>query len=125
MTVTLDVVTFNYWDRFISDVFIDGKGGDSSTPFPETGGSTISGVRLRLGPQEVTWTLGGRKGRPRNGEIVTAKNAPQLGPVPPDAVFLGVHIYPDETVELIPSRHYPQPTAKGEAMAAAAAAAGQ
>ena len=50
---------------------------------------------------------------------MTAKNIPVLGPVPRDAVFLGVHIYPDETVELIPTRHYPPATEKGKAMAAA------
>lgn len=27
MTVTLDVVTFNYWNQPIFDVYIDGKGG--------------------------------------------------------------------------------------------------
>lgn len=121
--LTLDVVTFNYLDRFIFDVFIDGKSGDSSTPYPETGGSTISGVKLREGPKQVTWTLGGKRGRPRNGEVVTAKNPLELRNVPKDAVFLAIHIYPDETVELITSRHYPQPTAKGEAMALAAPSA--
>lgn len=119
MTVTLDVVTFNYWNRPILDVFIDGKAGDSSTAYPDTGGKTITGVQLRLGPQQVSWRLDGKKGTPRNGETVVAKNAPELRDVPSDAVFLGVHVYPDESVELIPSRHYPQPTAKGQAMAEA------
>ena len=117
--VTLDVVTFNYLDRFIFDVFVGGESGDSSTPYPETGGSTIMGVRFRLGPQKVTWRLDGPRGTPRNGETVTAKNVPVLGPVPRDAVFLGVHIYPDETVELIPTRHYPRATEKGKAMVTA------
>lgn len=120
MTVTLDVVTFNYLNRPIYDVFIDGKAGDSSTAYPATGGSTITGVRLALGPKVVTWKLDGKRGTPRNGETVSAKNAPQLTEVPGDAVFLAVHIYPDETVELIPSRHYPRKTEKGIAMASAA-----
>ena len=116
-SVTLDVVTFNYWNRPIYDVFIDGKSGDSSTAYPETGGSTITGVKLRTGPKTVTWKLTGKRGTPRNGEMVTARNAPQLVDVPRDAVFLAVHIYPDETVELITSRHYPRKTAKEIAMA--------
>lgn len=120
MTVTLDVVTFNYLNRPIYDVFVDGKGGDSSTAYPATGGSTITGVSLTLGPKVVTWKLDGKRGTPRNGETVTAKNPLQLTNVPKDAVYLAVHIYPDETVELIPSRHYPDATAKGEAMAASA-----
>lgn len=37
-----------------------------------------------------------------------------------DARLLAVHIHPDETVELITPRHYPESTAKGEAIAAAA-----
>lgn len=117
MTVSLDVVTFNYWDRFIYDVFVGGEGGDSSTPYPATGGSTIVGARFKPGPQKVTWKLDGEEGMPRNGEMVTAKNSPVLGPVPSDAVFLAVHVYPDETVELIPTRHYPRATEKGRAMA--------
>lgn len=118
-TVNLDVVTFNYLDRFIFDVFIDGKSGDSSTPYPETGGSTISGVKLTVGPKHLTWTLDGPEGTPRNGETVTAKNTLQLTDVPPDHVFLAIHIYPDQTVELLTSRHYPRATEKGIAMATA------
>lgn len=120
--VTLDVVTFNYLDRPVLDVFIGEQAGDSSMPYPETGGSTIMGVRFRPGPQKVTWRLDGPRGTPRNGETVTAKNVPVLGPVLRDAVFLGVHIYPDETVELIPTRHYPRATEKGKAMVAASGA---
>ncbi|MEW6761875.1 MAG: hypothetical protein AB1437_13725 [Pseudomonadota bacterium] len=117
--VTLDVVTFNYWNRPILDVFIDGRAGDSSTPYPDTGGKTIAGIKLRLGPKRVTWKLDGPRGTPRNGETVAARNLVELRNVPKDAVFLAIHIYPDETVELITSRHYPQPTAKGESMARA------
>jgi hypothetical protein len=121
MTVTLDVVTFNYLSRPIFDVYIGGEVGDSSMPYPETGGGTIVGVQLRLGAQKVSWRLDGKRGTPRNGETVVAKNVPLLQDVPSDAVFLGVHVYPDETVELIPTRHYPQPTARGQAMASAVA----
>lgn len=119
MNVTLDVVTFNYCNRPIYDVFIDGKSGDSSTAYPATGGSTISGVKLALGPKQVTWKLSGKRGMPRNGELVMAKNRLSLINVARDARFLAVHIYPDDTVELITSRHYPEATDKGKAMAAA------
>ena len=116
-SATLDVVTFNYCNRPIYDVFIDRKSGDSSIAYPETGGSTITGVTLTTGPKTVTWTLDGKRGTPRNGETVTAKNALHLADVPRDAVFLAVHIYPDDTAGLITSRHYPRKTAKGIAMA--------
>lgn len=121
MAVTLDVVYFNYYNRPIFDAFIDGKAGDSSTPYPYTGGSTISGVSLTLGPKKVTWRLDGPEGMPRNGETVVAKNRLELVGLPPGAEFLAVHIYPDETVELVASRHYPQKTEKGVAMALAEA----
>ncbi|MEH6434568.1 hypothetical protein V7778_05835 [Massilia sp. DD77] len=119
-TVTLDVVCFNYLERPIFEIFIDNKAGDSSNPYPATGGSTISGVRLALGPKRVTWRLDGPAGSPGNGETVVARNMPVLANVAPDAEFLAIHIYPDETVELIPSRHYPRATEKGRIMASAA-----
>ncbi|OON62810.1 hypothetical protein B0920_05085 [Massilia sp. KIM] len=120
MTVTLDIVFFNYLNRPIFDAFIDGEAGGVSFPYPDTGGSTISGVRLRLGPKIVTWTLDGPKGMPRNGETVVARNKLELLQPPSNTEFLAVHIYPDETVELIPTIHYPRATEKGIAMARAA-----
>ena len=113
MNVTLDIVFFNYLDRPIFDAFVDGKGGDSSYPYPETGGSTITGVTLSTGPKKVTWRLDGPTGAARNGETVTAKNTPVLPDVSGGARYLAVHIYPDETVELVVTRHYPRATEKG------------
>jgi hypothetical protein len=114
MTVTLDLVVFSYLNRPIFDVFISRKGGDSSGVYPETGGSTIAGVQLPLGPQTVTWRLGGPEGMARNGETVTAKNKPELKDVPKSAVFLALHIYPDDTVEITLDQHYPRPSPRGE-----------
>lgn len=121
-TVILDIVTFNYWNRPIFDVFINGIWGGSSTAYPATGGGTIVGISMLLGPQTVTWRLDGKAGTPRNGETVTAKNKPVLADVPRDATCLSVHVYPDETVELIPTVYYPSETEKGKAMALAAGA---
>ncbi|WBS04821.1 hypothetical protein OU994_11350 [Pseudoduganella sp. SL102] len=113
MTVTLDIVYFNYLDRPIYNASIDGKASRSLDPFPETGGSTISGVSLSIGPKVVSWILDGPAGAPRNGEKVSAKNSLHLSDIPDDAQYLSIHIYPDETVELIPSRHYPRATERG------------
>lgn len=121
MRVPTNLVLFNYLDRPIYEVFIDGEAGESSSAYPATGGGTISGVKLKLGPKRVTWRLGGPPGMPRNGQQIEAINEVVLDGVPPDAVYLGVHIYPDYTVELLPSRHYPKRTEKGVAMAATAA----
>ncbi|MEO7577790.1 MAG: hypothetical protein ABIT83_09250 [Massilia sp.] len=114
MTVTLDVVVFSYLDRPIFDVFIDGKVGESSGVYPETGGSTVAGVALDLGPKKVSWRLDGPKGTARNGDTVVAKNALSLAPPPPGSKYLGVHIYPDDTAELVASQFYPQPSKRGE-----------
>lgn len=114
-TVVLDMVLFSYLDRPIFDAFLNGKGGDSTFGDPEAaGGSTITGVSVPLGPQRVTWRLDGPEGMSRNGELVVARNVPLLTEVPPKARFIAVHIYPDDTVELLLSEHYPRPSARGE-----------
>lgn len=115
MTVTLDVVLFSYLDRPIFDVFINGKAGDSSGVYPETGGSTISGVMIPLGPQRITWTLDGPEGMADNGKIVIAKNTPILNEIPKNSRYLAIYIYPDNTVELLTSQYYPSTSARGEA----------
>lgn len=115
MRVVLDIVLFSYLDRPIFDVFIDGKAGESSGVYPETGGSTIAGVQLALGPKKVTWRLDGPEGMARNGDTVANKNALQLNEVVAGARFLAIHIYPDETVELVSSVHFPQRSARGDA----------
>ena len=107
-TVTLDLVLYSYLPRPIFDVFVNRKGGDSSGVYPETGGSTISGVVIPIGPQRVTWRWS------ETGETVAAKNVPTLVDVAPDAKFVSLHIYPDETVEFLTSRHYPRPSPRGE-----------
>lgn len=114
VTVTLDVVLFSYLDRPIFDVFINGKAGDSSGVYPQTGGSTVSGVQIPLGEQRITWRLDGPEGMVGNGETVTAKNTPVLKDVPSNARYLAMHIYPDDTVELLPAAHYPDVSPRGE-----------
>ena len=76
----------------------------------------MTGVVIPLGPQTLTWRLGGPRGTPRNGETVTAKNALTLAAaqIPADANYLGVHVYPDETAEFSFSKYPPNPSARGE-----------
>lgn len=76
----------------------------------------IIGVPFELGPKTVTWRLDGPKGTPRNGETVTNKNPLRLDTVVPRAKYLGVHIYPDDTVELITSVAIPSKTRRGVEM---------
>lgn len=114
MKVVLNVVLFSYLDRPIFNVFIDGKVGETSGVYPNTGGGTVTNVQLTLGPKKVTWQLGGPEGAPRNGETVSNKNSLQLLDVVPGARYLAIHIYPDDTVELTTSVGRPDKSARGE-----------
>ena len=114
MRVILDIVVFSYLNRPIFEVEVDGKGDESSGVYPQTGKSTTTGVELLLGPKKVTWRLDGPQGTARNGEMVSNKNNLRLDDVIPSAKFLAIHIYPDESVELITSVHFPQLSTRGE-----------
>ncbi|MBP1202830.1 hypothetical protein JOD97_000844 [Duganella sp. 1411] len=120
MRVVLDLVVFNYLDRPIFAVNVDGIGYEVSGAYPETGKTTTTGFALKLGPKIVTWKLDGPKGAPRIGERVHNKNALELSQnqIVPGAKFISVHIYPDDTVELITSVNFPHATARGEKEAA-------
>lgn len=114
MTVTLDVVLFSYLDRPIFDVYLNRTDIGVAGPWPYSGRGTMTGVQIPLGPQKISWRLDGPKGTPGNGETVIAKNIPDLKDVPRNSAFLGVHIYADDTVELIPSEHFPDVSARGQ-----------
>lgn len=120
MNVTLNVVLFSYLDRPIFDVRIDGAVGETSDAYPNTGKGVIAGVEFTLGPKKVTWKLDGPRGAPRVGDTVVNKNPLELRDIIPDASYLGVHIYPDETVEFTISVMRPEFTANGIRQAAEA-----
>ena len=113
MTVNLDVVLFSYLDRPIFDVYLNRTDIGVAGPWPYSGRGTMTGVQVPLGPQKISWRLDGPKGTPGNGETVISKNLPSLKDVPRRSVFLGVHIYADDTVELIPSEHFPDVSVRG------------
>ena len=113
MKVVLNIVVFSYWNRPIFEVNIDGKGDEASAAYPNTGNGVTAGVSLALGPKKVTWRLGGPEGLPRNGDTLVNKNRLELVDVVPGANYLGIHIYPDETVELSTSVGRPEPSANG------------
>ena len=113
MKIVLNIVVFSYWNRPIFEVNIDGKGDEASAAYPNTGNGVTAGVSLALGPKKVTWRLGGPEGLPRNGDTLVNKNRLELVDVVPGAQYLGIHIYPDETVELSTSVGRPEPSANG------------
>ena len=112
MRVVLHLVVFSYWDRPIFEINVEGIGDEASAAYPNTGKGVTAGVPLNLGPKEVTWRLGGPEGLPRNGDTLVNKNPLELVGITPGAKYLGVHIYPDETVEFSTSVGRPEPIQK-------------
>lgn len=108
-TVYLDVAGYDYLDRPIFEILLNGIEIGS-------GGALMTGVPIKLGPQVISWRLGGPKGMAGNGDTVKAVNIPELKAVDAKFRYLGVHIYPDNTVEVIPERFWPERTEKGEAI---------
>ena len=113
--VSFDVALFSYLNRPIFDVYLNGHdiGVSGVRPIGGGGSGLMTGVAVPLGPQVITWRLGGPEGMTGNGDTVKAVNQPVL--VRPDnkLAYLGVHIYPDNTVELIPNEFWPEVTDRG------------
>jgi hypothetical protein len=109
--VYLDVNLKSYLDHPIFDVYLNGVDiGVAGGPPHGGNGGLISGVAVPTGPQTVTWRNAG------TGATTTAANQPVLGRPDAKLTYLGVHIYPDNTVELIPSSHWPEASERGEAI---------
>lgn len=102
-TVYLDVAGYAYLERPIFDLMLNGINVDGP-------GGLVVGVPIKLGPQVVTWRDAG------TGESFKAANVPELNTVNPQFRYLGFHIYPDNTVELLPGRYWPERTERGEAI---------
>ena len=103
-----DVALHSYLDRPIFDVYLNGTDIGVAAGQPHRGaGGLMTGVAVPLGPQKVTWRDAG------TGDTFTAKNQPILTASEPKNGYLGVHIYPNNTVEVIPQPYWPEKTAKG------------
>jgi hypothetical protein len=117
MTVYLNISIFSYLDRPIFDVYMNKTDfmGASAHAFYGSNGIMLN-QPITLGPQKVTWRLDGPEGMPRNGETVTAKNAPELKEIPSGVKWLALHVYDDDTVELAFSKGSPDEleTARGK-----------
>lgn len=111
-----DLVYFNvslhsYLEPAIFDVMLNGIDIGASGGQPSGGpGGVMVGVPVPLGKQEITWRLGD------SGDTVHAANTPVLAAPANDETYLGVHIYPDNTVELVAEKYWPEDTAKGAAI---------
>ena len=110
----LNVVMYSYVDRVITNIFFNGTDLGVMNRYGTTG--TITGVGIPFGIQSLTWTLGGPKGTPRNGEQMRIKNQIVILPeqIPPDTRYIGLHLYPDDTAEVTFSEFIPESTPRGK-----------
>jgi hypothetical protein len=99
--VYLDVAGHDYLERPIFDIRLNGIEIGS-------GGALMTGVPIKLGPQVLSWRDA------ETGVTTKARNRPELKSVDSQFRYLGVHIYPDNTVEIIPERFWPEKTGRGE-----------
>lgn len=106
--ITLDVVLFNYQNIAIFDVLLNG--GDIGVANVYGGGGIMTGVAIPFGPQTLTWRDGA------SGKTFSVKNSLSLtkDQISPNAGYLGVHIYPDNTAELTISQYIPETTLRGK-----------
>lgn len=107
-----DVAIFNYLNRPIFDVRLNKKHIGLASTF-NSGHGLMTGVKVPLGPQMVSWRLDGPEGTKGNGDTVHAANTLVLVAPPEEHRYLGVHIYPDNTVEIIAEAFWPEPTERG------------
>ncbi len=116
--VYFDVNLKSYLDRPIFDVYLNGRDIGVAGGHPHGGnGGLMTGVPVPLGPQVVTWRLDGvdkdEKPYLDNGVVVRASNQPILQRSDSKLRYLGVHIYPDNTVELVPEAFWPEASPRG------------
>jgi hypothetical protein len=110
----LDVEVFSSLDRSVGDIKFNDEDIGVMNKYGGTG--LIAGVRVPFGNQRLTWMLDGPPGTPRNGEHVKVANTLMITPdkIPSGPRYLGIHIYPDFTAEVIFSESMPVRTARGK-----------
>ena len=102
-TYYMGTTSFNYSLDYTSyDVTLNGH--EIGAGF----GGGMSSEPVKLGPQTITWKDA------NTGEVHTSKNTviitkEQLK----GKKYLAAHLYPDDTVEIITSNNWPDPTEKG------------
>ena len=110
MSVSLEVVLFSYLYRPIFEVLVNGTEIGGSSPYPTTGAGSIIGLSFKPGPLKISWRF------TDTGETVHANNLPMLENVEHKYKYMGVHVLPDDTVEITVNEHYPEEIARGVQM---------
>ncbi|MFP6562716.1 hypothetical protein WJ542_31105 [Paraburkholderia sp. B3] len=107
--IVLNIVLFNYFNRPIFEVLLDGSEIGGAGAYGG-GGGVMTGVTIPLGKQTLSWRWAD------TGDTVAVENGLSLtaDQISDDDRYLGVHIYPDNTAELTLSQYLPEATPKGE-----------
>lgn len=101
MRTQINVSLFNYLDRPIFDVMMNGEHFMSAAAHGFYGGNAVLAMQeITLGRQVVSWKLDGPEQMSGNGDLITAKNVPVITEIAERMKWLGLHIYPDYTVEI-------------------------
>lgn len=101
MRIFLNISLFNYLDRAIFDVRMNGTDFGAAMRHSFHGANAVMVEQpITLGPQVITWRLDGPAGTVGNGDTIAAKNIPVLENIPKDVKWLALHIYSDNTVEI-------------------------
>jgi hypothetical protein len=89
-------------------------GSANGQPHRETDVKPFAPIPVPPGEQDVAWCEGDFPCQ----NPVHAANKPMLATITGEAVHLGVHLYPDDTVDVIPQKEPAKDTAKGRAITA-------
>ena len=110
----LIVAVFSYLDHPAFDIKIGNERVGSTGKFFPFGRPRLkAGVVLAEGSQPVSWMVALAES---GTEAVKASNTPKLGGFSADTRYLGVHIYPGNSVEFVLSSAFPVYTARGKAI---------
>jgi hypothetical protein len=114
--IGIDVVLYSFLDRPILDIYLNGEDLGVASKYGST--SVVTGVTVPMGEQKLTWRLDGPPGTARNGDTVKMKNKVilQASAIPANATYMGVYIYPDDTVEFTFTEYMPRNSVRGEAI---------
>jgi hypothetical protein len=114
--IDIDVVVYSFLDRPILDIYLNQEDLGVASKYGST--SIVTGVTVPMGEQKLSWRLDGPRGALRNGETVSMKNKVVLvrHEIPDHSNYMGIYIYPDETVEFVYNRNMPGNTKRGQAI---------
>jgi hypothetical protein len=114
--IAIDVVLYSFLDRPILDIYLNGEDLGVASKYGST--SVVTGVTVPIGEQKLSWRLDGPPGTARNGDTVNMKNKViiKASEIPGTATYMGVYIYPDDTVEFTFTEYMPRNSVRGEAI---------